>query len=488
MKAKKILSLLLAVVMLVTMLAACSGNDGKKKTTETTSKNPEETSEFGEIENYVASLANGNRYDGVTFNIIGRSEAFPEIEEETNNLENDALYKRQRDLEVLFGIDIEYYPCTGADYGGSPTSEVADKVYTDVLAGQASYDLIEGNFNAGGLPMLSNGCLRPVEDLDYVDFERSWWMNDLVEQFSIADHLYFLTGKISPNHYTDPWCIIYNKQIAENYNLPDLYEIVDNGEWTIDKYVEVSSVIPANSGVYRTKIEYYNSAVSFFFSGGYDVCKVDAEGNLNIPSSLASADVDYIQKLAGILGDKSTCYVTDSAGSDSETKDEMMPNGEVLFEPSQMGAVADLRTKDVEIGVLPMPKSSLEQDDYISFVGSGYSAAVYVAKAVKDIEMTSVVIEAMAALSEKHLEPAYYDKALKGRSTYDSESREMLDIIYTTKKVDFADMYGWGKLVHNLNLACYGASEGFVSSYASSVKYANTQKQQLLNSLKKHYE
>ena len=481
MRTKKILSLLLAIFMLVPMLMACSDETGKE--TSETSKKPTETSEFVEIENYVADLAKDNQFGGTTFNIICRAEARPELEEEIANLENDALYKRQRDLEDLFEIDIEYYACTGDDYGGSPTSEVADKVYTDVLAGQASYDMIEGNFNAGGLTMLNNGCLRAVEDLDYIDFDRSWWMNDLVEQFSIAGHLYFLTGKISPNHYTDPWSIVFNKQIVEDYNIEDLYEIVKAGEWTIDKMVEVSSVIPANSGVYRTKMPYYNAAVSFFFSGGFEVCSVDEEGVPTLPTSLSAAEVDYIQKLAGIFGDKSTSYITDKGGSDSTTQAEMMPNGEVLFEPMQMGGIAPLREKDIEIGILPMPKSSVEQEDYISYVGSGYNAAVYVAKAVKDIDMTAVVTEAMAALSEKYLEPAYYEKSLRGRSTYDPESREMLDIIYNTKKIDFADMYSWGGLVESLNLACYGANTSFVSSYAGSVRYANIQLKQLLSSL-----
>ena len=486
MKLKKILSLLLVVVMMVTMLAACSDNKKPTKTTQT--ETSDQPSEFDEIDSYVASLASSNTFGGAKFNIICRSSARPEHEEEIGNLENDALYKRQRDLEESFDIDIEYVACTGDDYGGSPTSEVADKVYTDVMAGQASYDLIEGNFTAGGLTMLNNGCIRSVEDLDYIDFERSWWMNDLLGQFSIGDHLYFLTGKISPDHFTDPWCIIFNKEVAENYNLPDLYEIVEEDEWTIDKMVEVSSVIPANSGVYRTKIPYYNAAVSFYFSGGFEVCDVDDEGNISLPTSLPSTAVDYIQKLAGILGDESTCYVTDKGGKDAETHENMMPNGEVLFLPSQMGDVAALREKDVEIGVLPMPKSSTDQKDYISFVGSGYNAAVYVARQVKDLDMTSVVIEAMAALSEKHLEPAYYEKSLKGRSTYDPESRRMLDIIYTTKKIDFADIYEWGDLVESLNLACYGASDGFVSSYAGTVRFANIQIKRLMDTISKYEE
>lgn len=478
---KKILTSILALLIVVPMLFACSSNKKNNDSTETTQGNT--SVEFPEIDKYIDELAAQYKYDGITFDYICRSDAAPENEEETGNLENDAMYKRQRELEDKFGIDFLNYACTGDDYGGSPTSEVADKVYTDVLSGLSTYDLIQGNFNAGGLTMLQNGCLQYVEELDILDFDRSWWMNDMVDQFSIAGHLYFMTGKIVPNHYTDPWCILYNKEIAENYNMEDLYEIVKAGNWTLDKMFEVASVIPANSDVYRTKIYYYNSASSFFFSGGFEICDFDEEGNPFISTSLDPDAVDYVHKLAELLGDSSTCYVTDMIGDNNEAEDDMFANGETFYEPQQMGSVAPLREKDVELGILPMPKSSAEQKEYISYVGSGYNAAVYFAKSVQDIEMTCVITEAMAALSEKHLEPAFYEKSLKGRSTYDSESRDMLDIIYRTKKVDFADMYGWGGIVESLNKACYGANDSFISGYTSSVRFAGIQIQKLMKQI-----
>lgn len=478
----RFLAMLTVLLLTVPLLFSCSSSDSDDvQQTDAVSGNTD--TEFAEIDTYVDSLAANHNYNGATFNIICREDARPVDEEETGNLENDAMYKRQRDLEDKFAVDIEYFACTGTDYGGSPTSEVADKVHIDVLAGLYTYDQIEGNFNAGGLTMLQNGCLQPVEELDFLDFERSWWMNDLVNQFSIGGHLYFMTGKIVPNHYTDPWCILYNKDIAETYNMENLYEVVKAGDWTVDKMFEVANVIPANSDVYRTKIYYYNSAASFFFSGGFEICDFDEEGNPTLPNSLGSEAVDYVHKLAGYLGDESSCYVTNMNPDDNEAEDNMFANGETFYEPQQMGSVAALREKDVQLGILPMPKSSTSQKDYISYVGAGYNAAVYFAKSVKDIEMTCVITEAMAALSEKHLEPAYYEKSLKGRSTYDSDSREMLDIIYRTKKVDFADMYGWGGIVESLNKACYGANDSFISGYASSVRYAGTQIQKLMKQI-----
>ena len=99
---------------------------------------------------------------------------------------------------------------------------------------------------------------------------------------------------------------------------------------------------------------------------------------------------------------------------------------------------------------------------------------------IKDEKMTAYITEALAALSAKYLEPAYYEKALKGRSTYDTESRDMLDLIYRSGVVDLADTYQWGEIVGVINDACLGDSGSLVSSYNASVKLANASIKSLL--------
>ena len=103
-----------------------------------------------------------------------------------------------------------------------------------------------------------------------------------------------------------------------------------------------------------------------------------------------------------------------------------------------------------------------------------------VSKVVKDVEKVGVILEAMAALSEKHLEPAYYDKALKGRGTYDSESRDMLDLIYAAKKVDYAVTYQWGDAWTIFSAAIVGTKDGYVGDYTSSSRLANLKIKQLI--------
>ena len=110
---KKILTSILALLIVVPMLFACSSNKKNNDSTETTQGNT--SVEFPEIDKYIDGLAAQYKYDGITFDYICRSDAAPENEEETGNLENDAMYKRQRELEDMFGIDFLNYACSGDD-------------------------------------------------------------------------------------------------------------------------------------------------------------------------------------------------------------------------------------------------------------------------------------------------------------------------------------------------------------------------------------
>jgi len=476
---KKIFALLLAVIMVCTVLASCGKT---KKPAATVSTTKAEANDIDNIAIYLDSLvANQGTFGGATFTIIGSPKAIiSEDPEETGNLENDALYKRQRDLEDIFLIDIEFVESKGIDSGYDNTgAETADRVNTDVMSNLGSYDLINGNLMTCGQVMLNNGSIAPVGGIAPLDFTKTWWLNDLEEQFTIAEHLYFLTGKIVPSHYGDAACILYNKEVAENFDLPDLYEIVNNGEWTFDKMVEVASVVDAGSGIYRYYVDGASGGLTYYFGAGFDIAQTDEEGHLYIPKTLTTEQSDYIDKTAAVFKDTTTTangtilYDRGETFTFGEKAEDGFINGNILFSTTSMGDPSYLREKDVEFGILPTPKRNVEQEGYISYASAWMTSGVYFSNVLHDIEMTATITEAMAALSAKYLEPAYYEKALKGRGTYDNDSRTMLDIIYKTKVIDLADTYQWGKVVDVINDACTGRTDSYISNYNGSSTFAN---------------
>ena len=475
----RLMALLLSSLLCITCLAACSsGGTDEENTTAVI----ETGGDYGEIDKYVASLANEASFDGESFTIVGKFGDHCEFEEDTGNLENDALYRRMRELEDTFGIEYKYIMCDGTDYESSPSKEVYAKAQADVMSNSGEYDMIHSNTMVGGQVMLGSGMLQPVEDLPYVDFSRSWWINDIEGQFGIGGHLYFLTGKIVTEHYSDAACVLFNKQIAEEFAITDLYSTVSSGDWTVDRMFETVSVLPDDGSMFRITLGNYEDGLALYFGAGFSIAETDADGNLSIPLSLGNEKTDFIDKVSSFLKDEKLYYVDKRNTGDNPTS-AGFSDGEVFLSVSKMGSVSSLRSEDVEFGVIPIPKRDTDQKDYISYATSMGVCSYTVSKVAKDTAKVGLIAEAMAALSEKHLEPAYYDKALKGRGTYDSESREMLDLIYASKKMDYATTYQWGDIWQLIDDSVTSVRDSYTSEYASSSRVANLKIKQLLSKI-----
>ena len=481
---KRTLALILAAIMLMATVS-CKKDDKKPDSGKSTDNGTETAAETGgendyaEIDSYVAELAKSHQFDGADFSIIGTGEncIYPTEENITGNLQNDAMYSRALELEDKFGIDITFSESTANGYENTG-AETSAKVRLDVSSGGNSYDLIEGHVSTCGQVLLNAGCLRSVNESDILDFSKSWWLNNLEGQYSIANQLYFLTGKINPSHYSDASCILYNKEVAANFNLPDMYELVDSGEWTFDKMTEIASAI-SGGDIRRYMI---GSGTSLYFGAGYTISEKDEDDNPVIPKTLSASEINYIDKLSAVFSDRSMIYDKNlnNKNLDDFYDREVFENGQVLFWFDATWRANDMREYDVEFGILPIPKESRDQANYISLSGD---RAVYFSKNLKDPEMTEVITEAMAALSEKYLEPAFYEKALKGRSTYDTDSRRVLDILYNSKAIDLALVYNWGELSEVISDATVGYNDSYVSSYNSSARLANNQIKSLLKTV-----
>ena len=493
---KKLFAMILVVIMLCGALAGCGD-----KAAETTGGGtpPPPSGDFAYIDNYVNNLAAEHTFGGATFTIIGRGltenddgyahdGAFPMREELTGSLENDALFNRQKDLENIFDIDIVTENVDRGDYDG-PSLPISLKVLDNVNAGLPTYDLVDGNISIAGKYLLEKYVLMEVHGLEAVDFSRSWWMNDLEDQLSVGGNLYFLAGKISSQHYSDPSCILFNKQVAEDYAIEEPYEIVKSGEWTFDKMNELASVIQGGGDTYRYML-WWGNGLSFYFGAGYSITTKNDKDIPEISSSLSNEAADYIHKLGSVFGDTSISYnfmIPSAYGAqtwgDMDENQDMFNDGKILFWMTGMGTVASMRQYEAKFGILPIPKENASQKEYISYTQAGSVSAFYVPANVKDPTMVGYVVEGMAALSEKYLEPAYYEKSLVQRGVYDMDSKEMLDIIYNTKKLDITDIYGFGDIVSLIDNNCNGSKEDLASGYASTAKVSNNDVKRLMKSI-----
>ncbi len=461
---KKIVAILLVVAMLAVMLASCGSKDDPGKTDDTKAAESEtksdETLSEDEIEaqkitDYVKNLAGEYDFDGETFGYIGGDA--PKEEEETGELIDDSLYYRMRDIEDLFGVDFQNI--TKED----DEDTLADVVLREVMAGGDTYDLVYGSLIATGKELLVQGALLDTYNLQQLDFSNEWWAPELENDYGISGALYFLAGSMIKAYFEDPCCILFNKAVAENFNISsaDLYQTVTDNKWTFDKMTEIASVISVNTdgnGVYR----YANGVgLAFVYSSGMDLLKSDDNGDPYVEAALPRELSDLADKVSAIWGDDSQTAAqrarNNSGAEDIESKygyssfNNMFADDVILFYNTNTGEASALREEDVEFGILPMPMYYSNQTRYYSYADDWNARIAVVPKSVGNYDKVGTIIEALAALSEKYLRPACYEKVLKGRSVYDVESRDMIDLIYATKKYDLINVFADG------SYSAYGA-------------------------------
>ena len=494
----RVFSIILAVITAVSLLASC-GKVNKEESTETGASTVQKSEDpiVAEIDDYLAKLSNEHNFDGRTFTWIGSGGEAPTDEEETGSVENDAFYYRQRDLEGLFGIDwINYTSQAVDDSGIHPT---IDNVLRDVMAGTNSYDAGYGTALGVTQALLMNNALIDVSGYDVIDLDNPWWPARLKDTYNISGAIFFLNGPVVSSNYTDTFCVMFNKQVATDYNVEDLYTLVNNGEWTFDKMFEVASVIPPNTngtGAYRYA---QPNGMAILIANGETLTKFDPEGNPYVDTDYSADLSDICDKYSAVFGDD-TQTVNMKGELNAKFEDlsqkyeygsfgEMFINDKVLFYFGTTKEASEFRREETNFGIVPMPKKDEAQENYISYAKNYFN--VFVPKSTKDEKVTDVIVESMAALGLKYIKPAYYDNILKSRSTYDVESVEMIDLIFATKTYDKIDYYAPdgsqnddSTFVNIIKAAIQETSEGTASRYKMQAKVVNNNIKSILADIK----
>ncbi|MBR4661419.1 MAG: hypothetical protein IKO92_01665 [Clostridia bacterium] len=503
----KIPALILALLMVVPFAASCNKNEGAGRQTASQTIDSatagDETeddavtasqAEINEIMAYVNDVASQINVEGISFTWFGPNNVAvnaPEKSEETGDIMSDSVYFRQRDIEEIFGVDWH-------NEWGENGEDVAEKAENEVMAGGDSYDLVYGSVRSAGTPMLNSGILRVTNDLEYVDLDQRWWIASLRDTFSIKDRLYFLIGPIVVNSYIDTNIVLFNKDVTAMIGIEDgdIYDAVNEGKWTVDKMFEVASAVPENasgSGVYR-----YIEPVGFpfIFAAGMTITQFDEDDVPYVEDSLPKGYSDLADKLSAVFSDESQTMFSnydkeqkDFPAKYGQSSDEAFADGKGLFYFVQASDALYLRNYDVSFGIVPMPKASETQKQYYSYANSWVGSAVYFLKTVKKIEMSDAIAESMAALSQIYVKDAYYTKLLKSQTIFDMESRDMLDVIFSTKVYDMADLYAggnldnWGEIIKVIDKAIKYDSSTFASSYRSSARVVSFNIKQLIRTL-----
>ena len=154
--------------------------------------------------------------------------------------------------------------------------------------------------------------------------------------------------------------------------------------------------------------------------------------------------------------------------ADGMSAGAMFKSGLSLFYITNVGSLANLRDMNYEFAVLPMPKYSETQKDYVSFISAKNASAIGVMTTCRNFKRTSNILENLCAESYRPggLRESYIDTVLSFKYVNDEKSRKNLSVIISSGALDPAEIYGWGGVCEKLS-SLAGNSDEYSSTLAS---------------------
>lgn len=468
---KKQTALILAAVMMVQMLAGCSEKASENENTQPSgsevseSINTDDTAAEPTEEELLYGSLTPKDYDGYTFRfmtaISNYGITYMDVEGLTGDIINDTVYERNRAIEQELNITVY-------EEGGLGYSEPVDRLNKMVTAGDDESDVIfcEAYYMA---PVVTNHYMHNLYDIPNIDWDKPWWEKSIRDFFEIKDKLFFTYTPMNLHYYEALVTPLFNKQIAAEYQIEDLYTTVREGKWTIDKMGSIAqSVVSDRNGDGKMKIS-------------DDLYGISASTNLVVYMPLAAGarytekGEDGLLKFIGATDHLVSCV--EKLHNIFGVNDVLIENGDYirLFQESHalffldvLGRVKDFRSLETDFGIIPLPKYDETQANYVSaaFVGSGVMIVPITNQMYTEI---GTILEYFGAYSHRYLIPAYYEKNIQGKQTRDEQSVEMLEIMLSNITADLSVVYGWGSMTDKI-LSAAKKGEGFASSMKSTTK------------------
>lgn len=463
---KRLISLLLVLLLVIasaTVLFSCK-DDTK----------PDDEKKPGDEDNQVAEgdhpKLKAQTFDGATVTIMARGADFTHwravdiyAEEENGDRINDAVYKRNRAVENKYDVNIAMI---------AAGSTMKDDAYKEIVAGTASFDIIVSNGTILSY-LAQNDCLTDLYEVDNLYLDQPWWDQNAREGLSIGEKLYFTCSDLTISDKDGTFFVTFNKKILEENQLENPYLLVQNNEWTWDKFYEMakegSRELTGDGKMdendqYGISTEAFN-AYAMFNAAGESITKKD-ENNYPYFSMNTDRAVQIFGRILEFVNDTDT-YTT-KIGVLNFTK------GQGLFGPTTVMTMRiNYHEMASDFGILPIPKYDASQDRYYHVVSIGGSGSVIgIPKTTEDYNLVGTVLEALTFESSKTLIPEYYDSILENRYLRDEESREMLNIIFGSRIFDIAFIYNWGGFYTYIQGITAGSTNDFASNYDKNIEKA----------------
>lgn len=449
---KKIFAALLAALMLAPTFTACSEGgvdetDAQTAETENTTPSAEEETAAEETvdEDSRTSISDDlpeKDFEGQSFRVLtteggaiyGFDYTSEIIAEELNgDACNDAVYNRNLGIETRFDVSIS------CQTNATPASYIG----TLVQSGTDEFDLV-GMYNFLAYNALNAQAVLNWLEVPYVNLEKPWHNQLANDSATINNRLYAICSDLAITSMLYTHAFFFNGTLIEQYGYTadDMYTLVKEGKWTLDKAMEITSPIYEDvdgngtrddTDVYGFGYSIWNAADVWLAAFDQPICTTSDTGVEM--AFMTDKTVSIVEKLCN-WHYNTTCFHEYPNIYEEETR---MRDGTLVFAPIRFKAAFDaLRDMEDPYCIIPYPKWDESQEQYLTNADDKFTVFSVPLTAVNNTEFIGIIYEALCAESYKTVYPTYYDTALKGKYSSDPTTAEMIDLVMSGRNFDFS--------------------------------------------------
>ncbi|MGN1346643.1 MAG: hypothetical protein ACI4V1_07635, partial [Eubacteriales bacterium] len=238
---KKLLTCVLALLLLAGSFAGCGENTDTPDAAGSGEKDTEmDSPEISETELPETELSDElpeKDYGAVDFNVLVRQEFLYEFSSDlTGEVVDDAIYNRNAEVGERFNLNLQIKDVTGS---WSTQETFKSTIRNSVMAQDGEFDMIAASANYA-MAMAGEGLFTNLHDCEYLDFAKPWWDAGFTDNMQVGGNLYLATGDIALTSIENMCVFLFNKQLAANYAVGDLYAMVRQGTWTWENMAAIA--------------------------------------------------------------------------------------------------------------------------------------------------------------------------------------------------------------------------------------------------------
>jgi hypothetical protein len=326
-----------------------------------------------------------------------------------------------------------------------------------------------------------------LNKVDYIDFSKKYWNPEVNKALSCNNKLYFTSSDFSLRDKSRAYIMLYNSDMVKENNLGNPIELVLNGKWTFDTMTKWSKAVANDvngSGtvddqdIFGITLDSYNSFATFMAACNNIMLTKNNSDEFEL-SMNNEHTVNSIEKVLALTSSPNEAVFCDEWNGKVDydywsVASKIFKAGRALFITTfPHGLKTYSADCNFKYGIIPFPKYDDKQENYYT-MADNYCMLFSIPLSNPEPDFSGFMLEALSYASTDTSLKAYYEISCKTKYTYDEDSAEMLDLIFSNILYEPARVFQINSISNIYNNIAKAKTNNFASVYASAESAALT--------------